>query len=389
MPEGDAERAELALRVVRNVKGWQRVLHGGCLMLREKVTELLIESGYSKAAVRYAMCGLGDQLMSQDGEVRVSARGCGHSLCPRCGRRRGSKYVRRVLGWLAHEAHGDLWNICLTQQVRGGEEVGQAKARMAVKCRAFMRWLTRRGLVGATTAHHLKWSDDRGGWHYHVHIVVELPAGTFTREREEGAERDHSPEMREEWARIGQERGEPLAPLFCAPLVAAGGAIVELREDGGDAEFWKESTSEVARVVQYPMRDMAQGVSSWRLGVEPEIVKEVCRELLHNAKGWKLRRAWGRWRQSCPAAVEAERAKREGGDEGQGEDDGAERAAAPGSKGTPHGTLNRVWLAARSGDPGARRLMKGLELSVRNSGDFARRLVIYCRAAWAPQGESG
>lgn len=364
------------------------MLHAGCFMVREEVVGQLIEDGCDKIALRYALCGTGDRMLMAVGGAQVRARGCGHSLCPRCGRRRGSRYVRRVLGWLAYEGHGDLWNVCLTQRVIQGEALRASRDRMAVKCRSFMRWLTRRGLVGATTAHHVVWSKDRGGYHYHVHIVVEVPGGAFTREQGEKPGEWFSPEMRAEWASIGEVEGERLAPLFCVPLVGAGGAIESLREDGGDAEFWRESTNEVARVVQYPMRDMAQGVSAWRLGGSREMVREVVKDLLWNAKGWKLRRCWGRWRKVCPAAELAAKQRDDRPEAETPEPDEGKKVVAPGAKGRDLGTVKRVWLSARAGDAEARAAMKSLELSVRNKGDFAKRLVKYCRMAWGAGGDS-
>lgn len=384
------------------------VLHAGCFMVREQVVSLLVEDGREKQAFRYALCGSGDRLQMRDGAASVGVRGCGHSLCPRCGRRRGAKYVRRVQGWLAYEPHGEIWNICLTQKIIRGESLVDARDRMSTKCRTFMRWLSRRGLIGGTTAHHIVWNQASDGWHYHVHIVAELPDEAVDVEREGEAEfaaavkglpkgvgdgpevkgqgKWVSPDMRREWDRIGAERGEKLAPLFCHRIMVSGAAISELREDSGDTDFWKESTSEVARVVQYPMRDMAQGVSAWRLGGDPGTVKGVCRELLRNAKGWKLRRAWGRWRKTCPAAAAAAKPAGKPDDEGADADAAGKKKAAVGPGPVDLGTVRSVWKRAVAGDGEARAAMKSLEMSVRNKGDFAKRLVRYCRKAWDPGG---
>lgn len=353
------------------------MLHSGCATVREAVVDLLIEDGQVKTATRYALCGCGDRLVVKDGVSSVGVRGCGHSLCPRCSRRKGSKYVRRVQGWLAYEPHGDMWNICLTQKVRPTDNVVEAKERMAPKVRTFMRWLSRRGLIGATTAHHVIWSPNANGWHYHVHVVVEVPAGELAAEAAAA-----------EWDRIGSERGERHAPLFIKPLATAGGALVELREDNGDSDFWKESTNQVARVIQYPMRDMAQGVSAWRLGGDAVKVREVCCELLRNAKGWKLRRAWGRWRKNCPAAEAAKLERAAEGEAGDDAGDGDKAKAAVPGKVNDIGTVRRVWIRARKGEFEARMAMKSLEASVRNKGDFAKRFVMYCRMAWSREESS-
>lgn len=257
---------------------------------------------------------------------------------------------------------------------------------MSGKVRTFMRSLTRRGLIAGTTAHHMVVTKDGRGWHYHVHVVAEMPAGRMSVERDGETGEAFSPEMRAEWQRIGAEAGEHLAPLFCRPLASSGGAIVELRDDEGDAEFWKESTNEVARVIQYPMRDMAQGISAARLGNDPERVMEACREILRTAKGWKVRRMWGRWRKDCPAAVAARLAERAAAADADAAD-GEGKAAAVGSGAvTDLGTVKFVWKAARAGEQWARDAMRALELSAQNKGDFARRLVKYCRAAWSGEG---
>ena len=126
------ERATRAVELSMRPAGWQRVLHGDSIELRQVVTEILLKDEgpevggrspekRSKLAFRYAMCGLGDVVISGESGVSVQPRGCGHRLCPRCGRRRGAKYAKRIIGWLAHQAHGDLWSVVLTQQVRRGE----------------------------------------------------------------------------------------------------------------------------------------------------------------------------------------------------------------------------------------------------------------------------
>lgn len=347
---------------------WQRVLHGGSLELREEVTQVLSEEKNYKTCFRYACCGLSDQLTKRDGDVFVTPKGCGHKLCPRCGRRRGGKYAKRVIGWLANRPHGDLWQMVLTQRVTEGETLKAARARMAPKQRKYMRWLDRRGLIGAMTVVHIVWSPRANGWHYHVHILVELPKGKMKKQ-----------ELLDQWVHeSGEEKartGEDQARLICG----AGPALDELKDDSGDTDFWTESKGPIAKAVQYPLRDLVQGVSAWRLGGDKERMNACARELVRDASGWKCFRAWGLWRK----AVEVEEVEE---DEKEGED--KEAAAAPGSP-TPLGSVGHLWRAARNGCAEAREVFAQLERSVRNDSEFAKRLIKYCRLCLIHKIEKG
>lgn len=329
------------------------------------MTRVLLESKGVKLAFRYAACGVADQIVRGPTGMHVAPRGCGHRLCPRCGRRRGAKYSRRIMGWLGHESHGDIYAVCLTQQVRKGETLKDARDRMAVKQRRFMRWLTRQGMTAGMTTVHVVWSKGGEGWHYHVHVLAELPGGSQTVDSLLAGWRTCAGG---EYVVTGEEQSR---------LVVGGGeAIRELREDGGDSDFWHESHGPVARAVQYPMRDMAQGVSAWRLGSDLDRVREAASEIQKSASGWKLFRAWGRWRLACPAAVAAE-VKVDDGAKSEEKSD----AAAPPGKPEGVGTVHRVWKEARAGNAFARSVFEALEPTVRNASDFAKRFVKYCRLA--------
>jgi hypothetical protein len=365
----DRRRAELAIRIADHPRLWQKVIHGESLQLRKHITRVLCQTK-PLTAVRYAMCGLGDQIVTDANGSHVSARGCGHKLCPRCGRRRGGKYSRRIMEWLAWADHGDLLSICLTQAINPEESPADAKRRMEPKVRDFMRWLDGRGMFAAMTVVHLTWSPLTGGYHYHTHVLVEMPRGEVTPR-----------EMLDHWGLVSKLHGEAYTQTEAsgARMVAsAGPAITDLRDDDGDTDFWSESASAVARSVQYPMRDIAQGVSAWRLGGDEESMARVAYELVTKCAGWKMFRAWGRWRKACPLVV------KEAADEGHetGEEGGDDAAAAPGPART-EGRVHDVWKRARGGDPVAREAFRRLEASVRNVSDFARRFVMYCRAAWA------
>lgn len=215
-----------------------------------------------------------------------------------------------------------------------------------------------------------------GAWHYHAHALLEFPEGRFA--WRDGTDRDEGKrvcdEIAQQWVTIAARKGEHVAPLWNHRLLAAGPCIEGLRDDSGDADFWSESKDAVARVIQYPMRDLAQGISAWRLGQDKESIAAKTFELVRDARGWKMRRAWGRWRKKCPAEIAGMEVKEEAAaDEASGES-----AAPPGA--TPLGTMRRVFLAARSGQGWARGALIELESSVRNNTRFARRLVAWVRA---------
>ena len=324
---------------------------------------MLLEEKSPKLGFRYACCGNGDQIVTRGDETFVSPKGCGHKLCPRCGRRRGGKYAKRIIGWLAERPHGDLWQVVLTQPVVKGERWKVARKRCEKKVRNYMRWLTRRGLVGAMTAAHSPWSGRSDGWHYHVHVLVELPAGSMSKE-----------ELLQQWVKEGGEEKHRVGDKQARLVISAGPAILELKEDTGDADFWSEVKSDVAKSVQYPLRDLAQGVSSIRLGGDVGRMKECARELVRDASGAKMFRAWGQWRKAVvPAEVQVD-------------DSAAAEGVSPGSPASPVplGTVGRLWRAARLGDSAARAAFAGLERSVRNDSEFAVRLVRYCRLCQGP-----
>jgi hypothetical protein len=335
---------------------------------------VLLRERSDAAAFRYAACGLGDTLVRADGSVHCSPRGCGHRLCPRCGRKRGGRYARRIMGWLGYESHGDLWSIVLTQRVCKGEGLGTCKNRMARKQRMFLRWATRIGMDAGMTTTHIVWAQRGDGWHYHVHCLLEFPAGLTCKQG-----------LWDKWREISD--GEPPEePNDAVRLVREAGApIVALRDDGGDPEFWRESRDDSARAVQYPMRDLAQGISAARLGGSPERMEAAAAELVSAAHGWKLFRAWGKWRKACPAALAAEKGAKEG-EAATAADEGEKKKAAPGAAKESLGTVRSVWFRARRGDDEARQVLKEFERTVSNSSEFAKRFVRWCRLGWDPGG---
>lgn len=324
---------------------------------------MLLDSKGTKTALRYAMCGYGDLVARRGTDTYIAPRGCGHKLCPRCSRKRGSKYARRILGWVAREAHGDLFAICLTQRVVKGEALAAARARIEKKVRAFMRHTSAAGMTAAMTTGHIVWSVNGEGWHVHTHVLAEFPAGEMSRLR-----------LLWEWARVALDsRVDFFTELQCRRVAVAGPPIAELDADAGDIDFWNEASSQVARAVQYPVRDMAQSVNAVRLGGGGEALAASARELVRETHGWKMFRAWGRWKGPAPS-----KPAEKDDEPGDGED-----AASAGV--VRHlGTVRGLHRAARRGDPGARAVFQALESTVRNVSDFAARFVKFCRWAWCP-----
>lgn len=301
-----------------------------------------------------------------EGGYGVRPRGCGSRLCPRCQRRRGAKIARRCIGWLAAEAHGWLYSFTLTQRVEAGEELVVCRRRMERKITRFTRALREAGFLAGMLTVHVCWSEAAGGWHYHVHGIAELPRGL-------GAQW-----FVDQWVGIGQAAGEGVLSVVARELSAAGPAMADLASDDGDLDFWREASSEAARAIQYPVRDMLQGVAAWRLGGESRI-RYCLTEITRHAKAWKVHRSLGRWRRSAPVPEAPEAAAAD------------EEKAGPVGQVAALGTVQSFVRRARAGDASVIGVFTGLELACRNDSDFGRRFVRFCRicAAWAARKEKG
>lgn len=176
-----AEWLKRAQAIVDHPSKYQVALFGEAHDVRVAVFAELVRRGLKPRAIRYGLCGCGDVVESGGAAgARILSRGCGDKLCPRCSRKRGGKYVRRILGHLAHEPHGDVWAVCLTQIVVPGEGLQLARERMDVKARAFLRSCKVAGSDAGMQVGHLVWSRAFDGWHYHVHLMLEGPDGWAT-----------------------------------------------------------------------------------------------------------------------------------------------------------------------------------------------------------------
>lgn len=235
---------------------------------------------------------------------------------------------------------------------------------MTPKLNRTMKALRRAGMTSSMKAIHIIAARGGKGWHYHVHLLLEFPAGAA------------SPEM---LRRIYFQCAKPEL-CFATPdssrlVIAAGPAIPECAADDGNLDFWNESESALVRAVQYPIRDLAQGVNAVRLGNDRARVRECVHELLVHGGGWKLRQTSGRWRKYPPAEPERERPPEH---EPAESDSGS---TPPPSQAVAYGTIISLFKRAVRGDAEARNLFRSFELTARNRSDFARRFVRFCRIA--------
>lgn len=354
------EQGRRAVAIAANPAPWQRCLHGNETLLRECVTGAILKHGTERAAFRYAACGLGDVVVRDGSGCHVAPKGCGHRLCPRCGRKKGRALIKRIFAWLAAGPHGDIFTMCLTQRVDPAESLPEARARMVAKEKRYLDSLKSDGMISGASCAHMVWSPGAGGWHYHVHLLLELPEGQWTCD-----------DLRELYRTVaGCE--EVQTDEQCSRLVCAAGPADPALVDGGcDPDFWSERSDGLAAAVQYPVRDIAQGITAKRLGFDRGRVGECVEVLLTKAKGWKLRRTFGQWRKPVPKAVLEEVAA----------DEPAKKEPGPGSSPKPivYGTVHRVSRFAAKGGVVERQLMAWLESSVRNNTDFGKRFVAFCR----------
>jgi len=356
---------------VAHPTAWQWVIHGPDNALREEVVRGLLALVSEKAAYRYALCGCGDVVKWGEGKHFISPRGCGHRLCPRCSRKSGQRNCRRVLKWLGTQPHGALFTMCLTQPVVKGETLRAARNRMVLKERRYLKRCKAAGMVAAMVSTHIVWSKGWQGWHYHVHLFMEFDR----RARDPGLCPVGCQMLRDWWLDTGRHEHVQAEEDSCRLVMESGRPITSVAGDEGDTDFWTEGDTWAMRAVQYPVRDMVQGVSSLRFGGEQKVMEAAVCQLLTDSAGWKLRRTTGLWRKEPPAAVEVVEPVVA---------DVVLSAAAPAgsSPSSVVGTLSGLYRAAIGGFSDAKTVFRELELNVRNKSDFARRYVRFCRSAW-------
>lgn len=284
--------------------------------------------------------------------------------------------IKRIMTWLGLVEHGNIFTMCLTQRVQSGEPLAAARRRMVKHEAEYLRWLKDLGLVSGASCAHPVWSESSRGWHYHVHLLLEFPREwRDTRGRPMTPRRLRAMYRLLRWGQSVQVR-KPSSSL----VVGAGLADIALADGSTDPDFWTEQKSGLAAAVQYPVRDIAQGISAKRMGGNRDQVAACVTELLHNAKGWKLRRTFGQWRKKPPERPQAAPAAPE---RVPGEAEKAVSAAAPpgAAKVQVFGTVHRCSRQAARGDQLSQLLFVALEASCRNDTDFGKRFVSFCRQA--------
>lgn len=333
---------------------WQLVIHGGERVMRGQVARVIEEEKGRESAVRYALCGRGDKMhRSSKGEFRMIPCGCNERLCQRCSRKRGVKFLNKVGRHLTLGAHGEIWHVVLTQRVRGAETLRAAVDRLTRKWKPLNQWMKRTGMVAGLLTIHVKWSR-HGGWHVHQHCLLEFDRGVCEEE------------VKERWLRIMRlEDDDDGTDPFVRRVVEAGDAFADdLVEGQGD--FWKESKDEVAVALQYPLRDILQGVSDWTIsGADDSRVKE----LYLGTKKVKMHRLLGRWR------LDAEEYWKEKGVEIPVKEEKPVEDAVW----VEIGTMDHCTQLARAGVRNAALGLEWLESRCHNDSILGKRIVEFCR----------
>lgn len=366
---GDRSAEETAfmwlLQVTGRATSWQWVIHGETREYRQGVIRWLVKRGEWTRAFRFAMCGRGDVLCSEVGgdDVRVKPRGCGCRFCPRCSRRSGHRFLRRISGHLESAAHGEIWHVVLTQRLRPGEPVGVAAARFGKAWKSWYGALRRAGMRSALLTQHVK-PRPGVGWHYHGHCLVEFKPGV------DGAAACEKLEAK--WWRAAGTAEFWEKTLFRRLVCGAGEALPE-GAIGGQGEFWAEPAGAVERCLQYTVRDVVQGCEGWVTALRTE---EEIGGFVEVITGAKLHRLYGEWRKK--SVVESP---------GEGSLSDEEKAAAPAGcveerKTVWHeiGNISQVWEAVRGGDTVLLGLLERLNSRYCNHGKLCRRLAIVLRS---------
>lgn len=266
---------------------WQKIIHGATECFRQRIALELLGSGCQKVAMRYAQCGQGDGVVEDGhGKFRMRPKRCGHRLCPRCARYRGSQRVRHVMEHLERGPHGSLWHLVMTQRVVRGEPVSETKRRFEALWRQWIRRFRRMGAVAGLRSTHCVWSR-YGGWHYHAHFFMELPglaADCW----------DTAEAMREAWCTLRDAKeGVKGDAGFCRLVVDQGDGLP--RDESSQGEFWSDPSDDVARAVQYVVRDVCQSLEAWNLDSALDRISEFV-DMAANAQ---FSRMYGWWRSTA------------------------------------------------------------------------------------------
>lgn len=360
--EVEAERSLTAMicKLAATLTKWQWVIHGDTLDFRKVIVRWLCNKGDYTLARRFALCGRGDQGMHEFGGdgVRVKPMGCGCRFCPRCSRRFGARFLRKVGKHLEATPHGSIWHIVLTQRVQRSETLLEARERFARAWKRFYPKIRAMGMSSALCTYHVTASHD-GGWHYHCHLVVEWQVAASLADLGERvttgwhwAKQDSGDKQTEVFAREVCEPGEP----FC-------------REGfEGQGDLWSESSDRVVAALQYVVRDVLQGVEKWVAKIDNIEDASSFAEALTSAK---LHRLYGVWRKQLAKAVADTEVSASGSEEGK------EKAAASGKASIVWITIGRMdevlWLM-KNGKSDAFRCVQSLLCRYSNKSLVSKRL---------------
>lgn len=353
------------VRATGCVTSWQWVIHGDTREYRIGVVKHLCRSKKWDKAMKFALCGRGDGVCTEyNGEaVRVKPRGCGVRCCPRCSRRSGHRFLKRIGGHLEASDHGVIDHIVLTQPVRGNEQVGDARKRFEGAWKLFYRKLRTCGMKSALLTEHVK-PRESWGWHFHGHCIVEWKPGTDTDAAHAALELC--------WQKANKEESGREKALFRRRVCEAGPALGE-GGFGGQGEFWAEPEGAVQRVLQYAVRDVVQGCEEWveKLQDDKDIAAFV--DVLTEAK---LHRLFGDWRKPVPNAEVSDLDT-----DAENEDTPAARAIKNGATvWVDLGSLEKLFERARMLEPMAVSVLTRLSASYSNRGKLCQRLAVVQRS---------
>jgi len=146
------------------------------------------------------------------------------------------------------------------------------------------------GMRSALATYHVKPSW-RGGWHYHLHLMVEWKEGVTSDNVLAGVETAWNKALK---CLTGMEK-----PVFVRKVCDAGGPITGMGEQT-QMEFWQESGDAVGKALQYIMREILQGVEGWIEKVNTDV---LCEEFATALSGAKLHRLYGVWRKKAAGEV--------------------------------------------------------------------------------------
>jgi len=357
-----AERQLTAMvcKLAGTMTKWQWVIHGETVEFRKVIVRWLCNKGEYVLARRFALCGRGDLGMIEYGgdAVKVVPMGCGCRFCPRCSRRFGARFLRKVGKHLEANSHGEIWHVVLTQRVQRSETLIEARERFGKAWKRFYPKLRAMGMASALCTYHVT-ASVTGGWHYHCHLVIEWVEGTKLEAR--GAE------LTGAWKKAKADSGDKQTEVFGRKVCEAGGPLTRA-EIAGQGELWAESVDPVAVALQYVVRDVLQGVEKWVSKINNIEDASTFAEALSSAK---LHRLYGAWRRKLPKPDGEQEAPSPAPTDGSKEKGGCGKEKIAW---ITIGRMDEVLWWARGGNEQAVQCVRMLLLRFSNKGMVSKRL---------------